>query len=548
MPHNIMSEENSFRSTLRIAIIGGGLGGLAAALALQREGFNVTVYERDVQFSDRKQGYGLTLTNNPKGPLAKLGILDKVLEMDCCSNQHWVFQPSGEICGYYGRALKDKSRNSDANESFRGNIRIPRQELRRILLEQLSPGTVKWGHKLLSYEDNNDNVTLVFENTSITIDSGDQQLNSKQVVMTADIVVGADGIHSKVRQSRDSQNMDLNPQPLQYTGVSVIIGLSTARHPLLKNGGFYVLDGAQRLFVMPFQEESSCTCVENRIVGMYDSDPVPGSTVGKSPTLPCQRCGLGRPQLTMWQLSFASADQDPALALGNLNREALLKEALRRTTGWLEPVQDLVRHTLPDEAAVWGTKIYDRDPMILRPKHKQQVSKRKRGTGEDDSADAADANNPSSHTTTMHTELIHSSSYARSSRITVLGDACHPMTMFKGQGCNQAMEDGPLLASWLGRPGLSADNLFTRLRCFEREMISRTTPKVTASRQAAQLYHSEEALGIDFGFEGLTSAQSAELVAALKRENITAALAELMEPAVIQLVDKIKASDGSIHT
>lgn len=45
-----------YRHSLRIAIIGGGLGGLAAAMALQNEGFNVTVFERDFQFSDRKQG------------------------------------------------------------------------------------------------------------------------------------------------------------------------------------------------------------------------------------------------------------------------------------------------------------------------------------------------------------------------------------------------------------------------------------------------------------------------------------------------------------
>jgi hypothetical protein len=36
------------------------------------------------------------------------------------------------------------------------------------------------------------------------------------------------------------------------------------------------------------------------------------------------------------------------------------------------------------------------------------------------------------------------------SRVTVIGDACHPMAMFKGQGANQALMDGPLLAHWLG--------------------------------------------------------------------------------------------------
>lgn len=39
-----------------IAIVGGGLGGLACALALQKEGYDVTVFERDIHFTERKQG------------------------------------------------------------------------------------------------------------------------------------------------------------------------------------------------------------------------------------------------------------------------------------------------------------------------------------------------------------------------------------------------------------------------------------------------------------------------------------------------------------
>ena len=71
----------------------------------------------------------------------------------------------------------------------------------------------------------------------------------------------------------------------------------------------------------------------------------------------------------------------------------------------------------------------------------------------------------------------------------MIGDACHPMSMFKGQGANQAIEDAPLLASWLGKPGLNSKNVLTRIRCFEREMLSRALPKVSASREAAVNLH-----------------------------------------------------------
>ena len=45
----------------RVVIIGGGIAGLAAALALVRRGFQVRVLEKDPSFAHRKQGYGLTL-------------------------------------------------------------------------------------------------------------------------------------------------------------------------------------------------------------------------------------------------------------------------------------------------------------------------------------------------------------------------------------------------------------------------------------------------------------------------------------------------------
>lgn len=540
--------ETTYRDSLRIVIIGGGLGGLAAALALQNEGFNVNVYERDVQFTDRKQGYGLTLTNNPKGPLAKLGVLEEVLSKDCCSNQHWVFRPSGHVCGYYGRALKSNKLNIHSDQleqteakhegdrnNFRGNIRIPRQELRRILLQRLAPGTVKWGRRLVSYKDTIESVTLEFECTVATSSNPTHQNQSdepqQKEVVVADVVVGADGIHSKIRQSRDLQNADLGPPPLQYTGVSVIIGLSTAKHPLLSRGGFYVLDGCHRLFVMPFQDEITCSCENYSESGSTRRSPPHRSS-------PCSVCGRGQPQLTMWQLSFSCPEFDSGLNLHSMCRDDLLKEALRRTDGWMDPVQDLVRLTLSEEAAVWGTKLYDRDPMVLRPKHKQQMNKRKRAS--DDEPIKSDDHGGGLGSISVDQNGINT--YTSSSRITVLGDACHPMSMFKGQGCNQAMEDGPLLASWLGRPGLTADNLFTRLRCFEREMIARTTPKVSASREAAHLYHSPEALEIEFGFEGLTSAQSLSLMAALEEANITAALGDQMQLRIVALAEKIKST------
>jgi 2-polyprenyl-6-methoxyphenol hydroxylase-like FAD-dependent oxidoreductase len=62
-------------------------------------------------------------------------------------------------------------------------------------------------------------------------------------------------------------------------------------------------------------------------------------------------------------------------------------------------------------------------------------------------------------------------------RVVVLGDAVHSMSPFKGAGANQALLDGPLLASWLQRASLPA-----AIKGFLREMTNRTRPRVLASR------------------------------------------------------------------
>ena len=69
---NITAGTQQSQPPLSVIIVGGGLGGLAAALALQKRNIECRVFERDPEISTRRQGYGLTLTNNIKGPLAEL--------------------------------------------------------------------------------------------------------------------------------------------------------------------------------------------------------------------------------------------------------------------------------------------------------------------------------------------------------------------------------------------------------------------------------------------------------------------------------------------
>ena len=60
---------------MRIAIVGGGLGGLAAALFLRRAGLEATVYEQAAEL--REVGAGIVVSPNMVRPLERLGLVDE---------------------------------------------------------------------------------------------------------------------------------------------------------------------------------------------------------------------------------------------------------------------------------------------------------------------------------------------------------------------------------------------------------------------------------------------------------------------------------------
>ena len=203
-------------------------------------------------------------------------------------------------------------------------------------------------------------------------------------------------------------------------------------------------------------------------------------------------------QLTMWQLSFSDIDEEAAAKFKTASPSQLLEKVLEKTEKWMSPVTDMISSTKLDE--VWGTAIYDRDGMIV-------YSNKRQGKGK---------------------------LPPYKSRVTILGDGCHPQSMFKGLGANQALEDGPLISMWLSKPGLTSDNIYSRLRSFEREMVGRTTPKVLASRTAAKRLHSSDVMSDDFGIEGLSEDTTKQLLDHFKASNITIYSVDDMEEYVIK--------------
>jgi 2-polyprenyl-6-methoxyphenol hydroxylase-like FAD-dependent oxidoreductase len=152
----------------------------------------------------------------------------------------------------------------------------------------------------------------------------------------------------------------------------------------------------------------------------------------------------------MWQLSFPMPEED-AKALSALGPKALKEEACRRTQ-WHNPIPQILSATM--EAQISGYPVYDR-------------------------------------------ELLQSELLEKAGKVTLIGDAAHPMSPFKGQGANQALLDALTLARGISKECRPLSEWRkkgirkTVLTDFETEMLERSAIKVKDSADAAQFLHSE---------------------------------------------------------
>lgn len=379
-----------------VAIIGGGIGGTALAVACLHRRIPFTLYERDSNFEARSQGYGLTLQQASKA-LNGFGISS--LKEAITSTRHLVHTTDGKVIGEWG--IRKWGRSDSKKSPKRKNVHIARQSLRLTLLEQLKGHkSIKWGHQLLDFKESEKGVTLNF------------QVNNKIKNTKADLVVGADGIRSTLRKLIIGE--DINP--LRYLDCIVILGICPLKNlkkiesSLLDSATvFQTANGNERIYMMP-----------------YDSKTI------------------------MWQLSFPLSEKK-AKELSTKGVKALKEEACKRTQ-WHNPIPQILEAT--PENQISGYPVYDR--KLLTP------------------------------------ELLK-----KGTKSTLIGDAAHPMSPFKGQGANQALLDALSLAREItkGCKPLSKwretgirKNVLT---AFESEMLERSASKVKDSAEAAQLLHSK---------------------------------------------------------
>ncbi|MEI9917549.1 MAG: FAD-dependent monooxygenase [Bacteroidota bacterium] len=179
------------------AILGGGIGGLTLAIALQKKDVKVTVYESAPQW--KPLGAGIGLAGNAVKAFREIGIEQQVLREGKVIRKAVIRNPRGKILTSIDS--EEVSRRFDVVNNFA----IHRADLHNVLIKQLHPGTVELSKACVDFTQDDNGVALTFSDGSKA---------------HADYLVAADGIHSVARKKLMS-----NAQP-RYAGYTCWRGVT----------------------------------------------------------------------------------------------------------------------------------------------------------------------------------------------------------------------------------------------------------------------------------------------------------------------------------
>jgi 2-polyprenyl-6-methoxyphenol hydroxylase-like FAD-dependent oxidoreductase len=359
------------RHPAKMIMAGAGIGGLSAAIALRQAGFEVAVLERTAELGE--VGAGLLLAANAQKALGKLGLAEPVGRLGTPASAAEIRSWRGEVLASIPAAELQKKVGGPS-------AAVHRADLQALLVGEVGEGTLRLGAEVEGFEQDESGVR-------VSLAGGIEE--------RADILVGADGLHSKVRAQL------YGPEKPRYAGYTAWRAVVEPKDELLPWGkGF--------------------------------------ESWGRGARLGCAHIGRGR---IYW---FATANAPEGEKDGPPGSPAGLKATLLRHFGdWHRPIRELIEAT--DEGKILRTDIYDREPL-----------------GE---------------------------SWGEG-RVTLVGDAAHPMTPNLGQGACQAIEDAVVLARCLNEGGATAD----ALRRYERLRSNRVAIVVRRSRRVGSVAQLENPL------------------------------------------------------
>jgi salicylate hydroxylase len=350
----------------RVAIIGGGIGGLTAANALTQAGIEVTVYEATAEL--KEIGAGVALHPNAMKVLRALGAEEDVRRV--AGRSEWQVMRNWKT----GRVIGKTSRQQQVATFGTAGATVHRADLLDVLAGTLPAGIVTLDKRCTVVRPDGDIAVARFADGS---------------EIEADIIVGADGIHSSVRASLFGPDAPRFTGKICYRSV-VPTGAVRGTRPSTEIAQWLGPHGTIVLYPMRGEELINIVC-------HYDDD-----------------------------------DYRHESWIAECSRE----EVLERYAGWHESLLRLF--AAADTWYKWA--LYDRDP----------IPQWTRG------------------------------------RVTVLGDAAHPMLPYLGQGACQAIEDGAVLARALS---VEVSDPLTALARYERTRRPRASRVVLTSRERGQSNH-----------------------------------------------------------
>jgi len=169
---------------LRAVVVGGGIGGTAAAVALARAGIDVRVYEQAQRLTE--VGAGVSLAPNGLRMLDHLGVGEGIGRLGARHVSTQLRLSDGRPARHEPHQFAQAGRN----------VGIHRADLLALLVEQLPPGTVLTGHRCADFSQDASGATAGFADGTTA---------------SADVVIGADGIHSVLQGSRWSRRSPSSP-------------------------------------------------------------------------------------------------------------------------------------------------------------------------------------------------------------------------------------------------------------------------------------------------------------------------------------------------
>jgi salicylate hydroxylase len=350
-----------------VAIVGGGIGGAAAANALLQRGLDVRVYEQASALAE--VGAGVAIQPNSVRLLRRLGFGDDLARYGA----RWVDPQLWRADGTFIAPMWPPDKTAEIE--FYG---MHRADLLGMLVDRLPADVIKTGHRCVGFEQDDEQAVVSFAN-------GEQAV--------ADVVVGADGIHSALQSYVVEPSAPISSGSMAYRGVIPSASVSWPTGVMRNWFG-----PGKRFMVYPVRAGELLN-----YVGFVPMD----EQIRESWSAP------GDPSA----LAAEFADWDP-----------IVGAVLAQVTSCFR----------------WG--LYDREPL---------------------------------------------QAWSRG-RLTLLGDAAHPMLPHAGQGANQAIEDGVALATILAQT--DRRSVPEALRVYESVRRERTASVQQMARQNGARYEASRDL------------------------------------------------------